>query len=929
MLQTKDLVKVYRPKKGVPVTALNKVSITFPEKGMVFLLGKSGSGKSTLLNVLGGLDDYNGGEIIIKGVSSKYFRRNHFDSYRNTYVGFIFQEYHVLDELTVGANIGLAIELQNRKATDAEINAILKEVDLDGYGNRKPNELSGGQKQRVAIARALIKKPEIIMADEPTGALDSNTGRQILETLKKLSKEKLVIVVSHDREFAEIYGDRIIELADGEVISDVELKSEEISEEEIGILCSGNTVEIPEGYHLTEDDRKMINDHLAELESGDSTIEIKAASRMSNRFAPTDVSKIKLQDGSSFRPIKAKLPFKSATRMGLRGLSYKKFGLALTILLSCISFALFGIADTLGSFTDAQCRTNTLYDNDFSFVAVSKAKYLGEGEDAYWQEEETKLSQKNFNEIEKHTGVKMHGVFVDDGDFSYSSNTTDTYMTETEFDIYPKKFTGFAEINKEVLESLGFKILAGELPDGRKDEIAVSEFVFDIFDACNYTNSELFYYTDSGEKKPDSRSVNKPEHLVGKVLDLNGKKYTITAVIDTGFNLDRYTDLTIAKEKVTEAEKEKNDALFAEFETAFNYSFAGVMMVGDGYVDNLVGGTPKLNKPIYGEVRINNDSSATINGHQVRDCFSFDVEYFTRFADLDTSNVVWVDGERTKLGEKELIVSTDILLDKNKVWDRPADSDLEGWAEIIADNNSFLVWKNFKANESDNEFMDEGGYKIVGIFEPTYELYNTVVCHDNLYHEFVDEGDNFYNFAVGSMPESKGQIKTLVDFCYKNGDYEDKDVQFWIRNSATWNLDKISEQLMEYRNYAFIIALAFAGYAIIMLTNFITGSITHKKEEIGILRAIGSKGSDVFSIFFVESFVIAVTNFILATIIVGIATSVINDIIRSTELITALNFGVRQGVLILLVSAVVAFLASYFPVKKVASMKPIDAIRNR
>ena len=98
MLQTKDLVKIYKPKKGVPVTALNKVSLTFPEKGMVFLLGKSGSGKSTMLNVLGGLDDYDGGEIIIKGVSSKYFRPKHFDSYRNTYVGFIFQDYNVLDE---------------------------------------------------------------------------------------------------------------------------------------------------------------------------------------------------------------------------------------------------------------------------------------------------------------------------------------------------------------------------------------------------------------------------------------------------------------------------------------------------------------------------------------------------------------------------------------------------------------------------------------------------------------------------------------------------------------------------------------------------------------------------------------------------------------------------------------------------------------
>ena len=221
MLEIRNLTKIYRPKRGVPVLALDHVSMRLPSHGMVFLLGKSGSGKSTLLNLLGGLDRADEGEILIRGVSSHGFGQQHFDSYRNTYVGFIFQEYNVLEEFTVGANIALAIELQGKKATDDQINAILHEVDLDGYGSRRPNELSGGQKQRVAIARALVKQPRIIMADEPTGALDSNTGRQIFDTLKKLSADRLVLVVSHDRDFAEQYADRIVELADGRVISDM------------------------------------------------------------------------------------------------------------------------------------------------------------------------------------------------------------------------------------------------------------------------------------------------------------------------------------------------------------------------------------------------------------------------------------------------------------------------------------------------------------------------------------------------------------------------------------------------------------------------------------------------------------------------------------------------------------------------------------
>ena len=162
MLETKELFKKYRPKKGKEVTAIDHISVRFPEKGMVFLLGKSGSGKSTLLNLLGGLDSYDEGEIIIKGISSRDFSQQRFDSYRNTYVGFIFQEYNVLEEFNVGANIALALELQGKKASDEEINRILHEVDLDGFGDRNPNELSGGQKQRVAIARALVKNNKYI-----------------------------------------------------------------------------------------------------------------------------------------------------------------------------------------------------------------------------------------------------------------------------------------------------------------------------------------------------------------------------------------------------------------------------------------------------------------------------------------------------------------------------------------------------------------------------------------------------------------------------------------------------------------------------------------------------------------------------------------------------------------------------------------------
>ncbi len=227
MFAIKNLEKVYYPKEAAPVNALKGISIDFGETGMTFILGKSGCGKSTLLNLMGGLDFPTSGEIIIDGKSSTSFSKEDYDNYRNSYVGFVFQEYNLLPEFTVYENVGIALQLQGKKADKSLIDDMLAKVDLQFDVKRRPAELSGGQKQRVAIARALIKNPKIIFADEPTGALDSQTGNGILSLLKNLSSDRLVIVVSHDEEFAYQYGDRVIELSDGLVVKDTVLNGEQ------------------------------------------------------------------------------------------------------------------------------------------------------------------------------------------------------------------------------------------------------------------------------------------------------------------------------------------------------------------------------------------------------------------------------------------------------------------------------------------------------------------------------------------------------------------------------------------------------------------------------------------------------------------------------------------------------------------------------
>ncbi len=225
MFEVRDLKKTYYPKKGVPVEALRGIDLVFPEKGLIFILGKSGSGKSTLLHLMGCLDRPTEGEIVLDGTSSAKFTAADYDNFRGEYLGFVFQEYNLLNEFTVRENVEIGCTLIGRSPEKAGETLAL--VGLSEMADRKPMELSGGQRQRVAIARAICKDPKIIFADEPTGALDETTGREILDILKSLSAEKLIIVVTHDREFAETYGDRVIELADGRIVSDREIVHEE------------------------------------------------------------------------------------------------------------------------------------------------------------------------------------------------------------------------------------------------------------------------------------------------------------------------------------------------------------------------------------------------------------------------------------------------------------------------------------------------------------------------------------------------------------------------------------------------------------------------------------------------------------------------------------------------------------------------------
>ncbi len=622
MLEIRNITKIYRSKAGASVKALDNVSVTFPETGMVFILGKSGSGKSTLLNVIGGLDGCDSGEFVIKGKSSADFAGSDFDAYRNTFIGFIFQEYNILDDFTVGANIGLALELQGKKATSEKISDILAQVDMLDYAKRKPNELSGGQKQRIAIARALVKDPETIMADEPTGALDSGTGKQIFDTLKELSKTKLVIVVSHDRDFAERYGDRIIEMQDGKIFSDVtkrEVAAQSLSD---GILkMSDNLLRIEKGYQLTAEDVALINEYLRSQDadiivSGDKRINdgVRSAagiseSNMSSVFENTDEEKdIKAREGKSKKDdngkndikfIRSSLPLKNAFKMGTSSLGHKKFRLVLTIFLSLIAFALFGFADTLGAYDKVTAATDSIIDSHIqnaSFSLSLEHKWIYGDGDSHSYYQNSAMNEGDIAALKEKTGIDFVPVFNGSAD-AYSggyislSNMMQSSSGISTESVYTGNLYGLANVGADKIEELGFAI-SGRLPEA-DGEIAISELMYRQLNYTGFQNMAYNEKVNAGElttaDNGDKNSII-GKHISFRIQDMD-KTFIVTAVIDTNFDYDRYNSYLPAENSpqgpMTEEDTIVDMFMKMELQNTLKYGFHSIGYITQTALDSM------------------------------------------------------------------------------------------------------------------------------------------------------------------------------------------------------------------------------------------------------------------------------------------------------------------------------------------------------
>ena len=300
MIKVNNLNKYFNRRKKNEIHVLNDVSLEFPEKGLVVLLGPSGSGKTTLLNVLGGLDKVQSGTIYFDDYTIPGYDVHTWDKIRNEYVGYIFQNYNLLPELSVYDNIAFVLKMMGIKdpeIIDERVLYILRAVHMYPFRKKKALQLSGGQQQRVAIARALVKNPKVIIADEPTGNLDSKNTLDIMNIIKSISKEKLVVLVTHERNIADFYGDRIIEVKDGQIISDVVNESTEDH-----TMGKDDTIYLKDYNHIADASSNGINlslysDHEDDLK--DMNIKLIVKNKTLYLDVKSPYKKIKVVDDSA------------------------------------------------------------------------------------------------------------------------------------------------------------------------------------------------------------------------------------------------------------------------------------------------------------------------------------------------------------------------------------------------------------------------------------------------------------------------------------------------------------------------------------------------------------------------------------------------------------------------------------------------------
>lgn len=863
MIELKNIQKTYKSKKAKNTVALKDISIKFPEKGLVFILGKSGSGKSTLLNILGGLDKYDSGDLIINEKSTKNFSNKEYDAYRNTHIGFIFQDFNLLENYSIEKNISLSLELKNEKVDKNNIREILKIVGLEGFEKRKTNELSGGQKQRVAIARALIKNPNVILADEPTGNLDSVTGKQIFELLKQLSKEKLVVIVSHDNENAEKYADRIIELKDGIIIND------------------------------------------------------------------TDKEQDKLQNTEKFNLISAKLPFKYSLKMGLGNLIHKKIKLLFTIILTAFAVTCLGVMISATSFNMTEEHIKTLVKNDEYEMSVLSFDKVFDGESMIREAiggllssgngsvnaEPIEIKDEKIQEVKDKTGLNWYKQIILTQD---QTPATIEYANDVTYSsVY---FTDSSQLEFVELDSNNSKLidnkLIGKLAE-KDDEIVIPNYIADNIIQSGVKIFKNEQKMEDEVYKPISYNQILTDEKYIEIKGLN-KGFKVVGIIN--YDMKQYEELKkISNDEFYSGLVADSQALYIELHSNIKYAR---IYVTNNFINSL---KLKENNTLSTALKIQYNDKINIVGQiaYISDKIkAFDGNEIKEYSEVTDNNIIIDLNVLNQLTDNDFQKKYDEYLEKH--FYESEDTIKAFIKNYIKDSN--IIGKNVKTNIANNEIVQTidnyEEYKISGIIIDEVSI-PTVYFNKERLNDIVEK--NIYVDSIFTEVKNEQELRDLFS-------------KYPMDKSDTILYSKYTNGLLNSFIFTVILntvgkygTIFFLVFAIILLVSFISSSISYRKKEIGILRAIGCKSKDILTMFTIESLSLVVISLLISNKLITIIVSKFNSalgIFLSNE-VSYMNYNLKQQGLLILVTLFIVLIANIIPIRKITKMKPIDAILNK
>lgn len=871
MISVKHLKKTYKSKNKFDCVALDGTSFDLPDSGMVFILGKSGSGKSTLLNMLGGLDSFDSGEICVDGANLSQFSQKDYYDYRGNYVGFVFQDYHLLDELTIEQNIALNLDISAIEHGN-KIALALQKVDMAEYATRYPQELSGGQKQRIATARAICKDPAVILCDEPTGNLDANTSKQILDLLKQISSDKLVLIVSHNVNDAQKYADRIIELADGKIYRDV-MRTQGYTNE---FRTTDGTLLLPHNDNLTDSQIDYMVD-------GIKTGKITKVLQNGDGFEQT--KPLTQQTGIQYKGTKTKMSAKKLLKLSAIFARRKKLSFILTAVVAMLIISCFAVFQSFLAFDGNKAVAKALAGSDLNALVYQKGQEIA-GSD---QIDIDYLLPVKENEIADFVEAgydgniyKLYSHTIRIGNKEITNREASHSLSSNLFGIYLNETYGTLQCDKDFLTKLygsngELNVLAGDINQPNKGVI-ITDYIADCMMEISTEN------------------YNSYNDLIGYFTSYTTVVYDrIDAIIDTGYK-QKYAKLIDTFKNISQNSlnyKKDLQDLYSRQDFS-DFSEEVLLYLGISYT-------------------FSNDFIADMQSDIKRFEYTSMNKTGLKLGDksIQVTNIPWAaletrGGYNFNYGETSLPYHVF--------------NDLAGTTYTPYNLSTFTPCEvTFTLYSYTDETLYEKTFLVKQLSPQTYY--------------YFDEQDILDLRPVDILPyalyfDDVSHAGILNNVAQKN--------HFMANSSISANASTLTNIIITFNDLFVMFELFLLVICVIYLSIFGTNIIRKNKYQIGVIKALGGKTNHIARMFITQVLVVGLMIFILSGVGIFVATTLANELLIASFRehlgvyifnMRIINFIPHLALIDLVLILALAVLSCLAPLVAIHKIKPINIIK--